>query len=122
MRKAVEASTAIDQNQINRCMRDVVKNYSGTDPNIARNAVVCNQKTGKEFQTCMETYAFNADANQKAVIDAAGCSGASENAGPSLTQKVSDLGKGAALTAVCDVAELANYFPWVNFNTSSCPN
>jgi hypothetical protein len=121
IRKAVETGTKIDQNDINQCLRDVVTDHAKTDPTLVPNGVTCAKMTGKEFQTCMENHVFTADAEQSAVIDAAQCSGASSSAPPTLARKIGNLGEGAAVTAACAAAELFNYFPWVNLDTSKCP-
>ena len=120
VRKAVQASNTLDQNQINQCLLGVVANQSANDHNLSQNEKGCLQMTGKAFQTCMAQNVFNGS-NATADMQAARCSGASASAGSSLGQKVSNLGWGAAVTVACDIAELANYFPWVNINTSKCP-
>jgi hypothetical protein len=120
VRKAVQASNTLDQNQINQCLRGVVANQSANDHNLSQNEKTCLSMTGTAFQACMEKNVFNGS-NAAADMQAAGCSGASTSAPASLAQKVGNLGWGVAVTAACDIAELANYFPWVNIDTSKCP-
>lgn len=118
---AVQISSRLSQSQINQCLRDTITKYSKTDTIVARNAQQCAQKTGTDYEACMMKYAFNADAPEAAVIDAVGCTGVDNTSGAALHQNVDDLKLGPVGIAVCDVKEFVNYFPWVNFDTTGCP-